>query len=166
MALFTLSKLYRKLPEGKYAIGAFNVYNMEYVQAVITAAEKEKAPVILMIGEAIVPFVGLEMMANICLFAAKRSSIPVVVMLDHGRSINIIDKSIDLGLSVMFDGSNLNIKDNIKLTRKIVKKAHNKGVSVEGELGTIGGSEDNIKFCGSYWNRCISSCYWKLPRFL
>jgi len=146
MLLHSLSDLYKMLPEGKYAIGAFNVHNMEYTQAVIEAAEIEEAPVILMIGEAIVPFADLEMLTNICQFAARNSKVPVLVTLDHGKSVNIIKQSIDLGLSVMFDGSLLPFDENVRITKEIVKEARKNGVSVEGELGVIGGAEDGIKY--------------------
>lgn len=143
MALYSLSELFKLLPEEKCAaIGAFNVHNMEYTQAVTKAAEEERAPVILMIGEPMLPFAGLDMLANICLFAARNSSVPVAVTLDHGKSIDNIKKSIDLGLSVMFDGSRFPFEKNVELTRSVVEMAHRKGVSVEGELGCIGGSED------------------------
>ncbi len=145
MSLYNTSELYEKLPEGKYAVGAFNVHNMEYTQAAVSAAEENKAPVILMIGEPIIPFAGHEMLANICKFAAKKAKVPVVVALDHGKDLNTIFKSIDLGLSVMFDGSDLPFKENIKKTKKVVERAHEAGVSVEGEIGVIGGSEDGEK---------------------
>ena len=140
--LFSPSELFHMFPEEEYAIGAFNVHNMEYTQAVIKAAEIEKAPVILMIGEAMLPFAGLEMLAHICKFAAQNSKVPVAVTLDHGKSLDNIKKSIELGLSVMFDGSGLSFEKNVELTRSVVEMAHRKGVSVEGELGCIGGSED------------------------
>jgi fructose-bisphosphate aldolase, class II len=142
MALFSPQELFDNLPPGKFAIGAFNVHDMEYTQAVIKAAEAEKSPVILMIGEPMISFAGLDMLANICLFAARNCNVPVAVTLDHGKSMTNIDKCIELGISVMFDGSCLPFEENLKLTKEIVSKAHHAGLSVEGELGSIGGSED------------------------
>ncbi len=142
MALHNVSELFKLFPEEKRAIGAFNVHNMEYTQAVIKAAEIEKAPVILMIGEAMLSFAGLEMLTQICIFAARNSRVPVAVTLDHGKSMDNIKKCIDLGISVMFDGSKFSFEQNVELTRSVVEMAHHKGVSVEGELGCIGGSED------------------------
>jgi fructose-bisphosphate aldolase, class II len=143
MLLHSLSELYGMLPEGRFAIGAFNVHNMEYTQAVISAAESENAPVILMIGEPIVHFAGLEMLTNICQFAARNCRVPVVITLDHGKSREIIKKSLKLGLSIMFDGSDLPFEENLRITKEIVAEARKVGVSVEGEVGVVGGSEDN-----------------------
>lgn len=142
MSMHSVKALYDGLPPGEYAIGAFNVHNMEYTQAVVAAAEAENAPVILMIGEPMIPFAGLDMLSTICTFAARRSSVPVAVTLDHGHSMANIERCIELGLSVMFDGSKLPLEENIRLTREIARKAHDAGVSVEAELGSVGGSED------------------------
>jgi len=142
MSLYSVSELYKGLPRGKYALAAFNVHNMEYTQAVIKAAEKMNAPVILMIGEPMIPFAGLKMLSTICKLAAHNTRIPVAITLDHGTKMDIIDESIKLGLSVMFDGSLLPFEKNIKIAREVVKKAHEFGVSVEGELGSIAGVED------------------------
>jgi len=143
MPLFTPKEMYSGLPAGKTcAIGAFNVHNMEYTQAVVKAAEIENAPIVLMIGEPMIPFAGLDMLANICLFAAKRSAVPVAVTLDHGKSITNIEACIKLGISIMVDGSHLPFEENIRFTREFAEKAHSSGLSIEGELGSIGGSED------------------------
>jgi len=142
MSLYSVSELYKGLPRGKYALAAFNVHNMEYTQAVIRSAEKEDAPVILMIGEPIIPFAGLKMLSTICKFAAYNTKIPVAITLDHGKKMDLINESIKLGLSVMFDGSLLPFEENVKLTREVVEKAHSSCVSVEGELGSIAGVED------------------------
>ena len=145
MSLYSISELYSGLPEGKYAIAAFNVHNMEYTQAVIEAAEEENTPVILMIGEAMIPFAGLGMLSTICKFAANNTKIPVSILLDHGKNIDIIDNAIKFGLDIMFDGSLLPFEKNIKITCEIVDKAHRLGISVEGELGCISGAEDKEK---------------------
>ena len=142
MPLKTVPELYELLPEGAHAIGGFNVNNMEYVQAVVRTAEEERAPVILMLGEPMLPFIGLEMMTAICRFAAESTQVPMAVSLDHGRTPATIDRFIELGLSIMVDGSKLSFEENIAFTRRYVQKAHERGLPVEGELGTIGGSED------------------------
>ena len=127
---------------GGFAIGAFNVHNMEYTQAVIQAAEMENAPVILMIGEAMIPFAGLDMLAAICLHAAKHTHIPVAVALDHGKKPSSIERCLELGISIMFDGSHFPFEENVNMTKAVCEQAHSLGLSVEGELGSIGGSED------------------------
>ena len=142
MSLYSVANLYRFLPQEKFAIAAFNVHNMEYTQAVIRAAEEENAPIILMIGEPMIPFAGLGMLSTICQYAAQETPVPVAVALDHGKKMSIIDESIKLGLSIMFDGSRLSFEKNIRLTREVVNKAHQFSISVEGELGSIAGAED------------------------
>ena len=139
--LYTTEQLFDTVPEG-CAIGAFNVHNMEYTQAVVRAAEEENAPVILMIGEPIIPFAGLDMLSTICLHAARHSQVPVAIALDHGKIKENIDRSIELGLCLMVDGSHLSYEENIAFTRDAVERAHAKGLSVEGELGSLSGSED------------------------
>ena len=143
MPLFTTNQLYEMLPSLKLdAIGAFNVHNMEYTQAVVEAANRENKPVILMIGEPILKFAKLDMLSTIALFAAEKSKVPIAVALDHGKNIENCIKCVDLGMSVMVDGSNLPFEENIKLTSEIVNYAHAKNISVEAELGSLGGIED------------------------
>lgn len=143
MPFYNVSDLFKVMSKkGDFAIGAFNVHNMEYTQAVIKAAELENAPVILMIGEPIIPFAGLDMLTAICRHAAENSKVPVAITLDHGKQQENISRCIDLGISVMFDGSHYSFEENVRLTRDVVERAHKAGVSVEGELGSIGGVED------------------------
>lgn len=137
---FELLSLTNKL--GGFAVGAFNVHNMEYTQGVIKAAELEDSPVILMIGEAMIPFCGLDMISTICLHAAQNTHIPVAIMLDHGKKMENINRCLELGIPVMFDGSHYPFEENVRLTTEICKKAHALGLPVEGELGNISGSED------------------------
>lgn len=124
------------------AVAACNVHNMEFAQAVARAAQDEAAPVILMIGEAMIPFAGLDMLACICRHVAKEVSVPVAVALDHGKNPANVERCIELGLSVMFDGSHLPFEENVSMTRAFAQKAHAAGLSIEGELGAIGGVED------------------------
>ena len=131
--------------QGGFAVGAFNVHNMEYVQGVIKAAETEDAPVLLMIGQAMIPFAGLDMLAAICLEAAYKTAQPVAVALDHGSNHDDIMRCLDLGLSIMYDGSHHPFEENVRLTRQYTEIAHERGLSVEGELGSFAGSEDGEK---------------------
>lgn len=124
------------------AIAACNVHTMEFAQAVAWAAQDEGAPVILMIGEAMIPFAGLDMLAAICRHAADEAEVPVAVALDHGKNPANIERCMALGLSVMFDGSHLPFEENVRLTTAFARKAHDAGVSIEGEIGAIGGVED------------------------
>ncbi|NLJ24927.1 MAG: class II fructose-bisphosphate aldolase [Firmicutes bacterium] len=145
MALVTLQEILPKRA-GDYAVGAFNVHNMEYTQGVISAAEAEKAPVILMIGAPMIKYFGLGWMAAIGRYAAESASIPVALHLDHSRDFELIKQAIGCGFSsVMIDGSGLSFTKNIELTKRVVDFASKAGVSVEGELGAIGGKEDNIE---------------------
>ncbi|MBW2967211.1 class II fructose-1,6-bisphosphate aldolase [Candidatus Woesearchaeota archaeon] len=128
-----------------YAVGAFNVYDMESVQAVVAAAEAEKSPGIIATTEGAIEYAGHEFLAELIELAAKRSKIPFSMHLDHGKDMDIIRNCLKLGYtSVMFDGSHFQFKQNIRETKKVVTLAHKKGVSVEAELGTIGGVEDKV----------------------
>ena len=124
------------------AIGAFNVHNMEYTQAVVQAAEATHMPVILMLGEPMLEFADLEMLSTIAKSAAQRSSMPIAVTLDHGKKMENIQRCIELGISVMVDGSALPYEENVQLTKTVVDMARKTGVSVEGELGSLAGIED------------------------
>lgn len=143
MSLVTPKELYDLVKDKKMAIGAFNVHNMEYTQAVIQAAESENMPVILMLGEPILEFADLEMLSTITLFAAKNAKVPVAVTLDHGKKMSNILRCIELGISVMVDGSDLPYNENVEFTRRVVELAHKRGLSVEGELGSLSGIEDD-----------------------
>ena len=140
MPLVTPDSLYKMIPKNKRcAIGAFN---MEYTQAVVKAAESENTPVILMLGEPVLKFAGLDMLADIALHAVRNSRIPMAVTLDHGKKMENIERCIELGISVMVDGSHMSYDENIRFTREIVKIAHSSGLSVEAELGSLAGIED------------------------
>ena len=143
MPFVTTKQLYGLLPAGQaMAIGAFNVHNMEYTQAVVQAAEVTHMPVILMLGEPMLEFAGLEMLSTLAKSAAQRSSMPIAVTLDHGKKIENIQRCIELGISVMVDGSALPYEENVQLTKTVVDMARKTGVSVEGELGSLAGIED------------------------
>lgn len=146
MALFTVAELLsRRKPGAGYAVGAFNVYHMEDVQGVVAAAETEEAPVILQISEGAIRFAGLDYIALLSRHAAEQAAVPAAIQLDHGSSYNVAVKCVRAGFSsVMIDASRLPFEENIKLTAKVAQMAHAAGVSVEGELGRVGGKEDDI----------------------
>jgi len=145
MALVTVAELLKKAEEGKYAVGAFNCNNMEIVQAIITAAEAERAPVIIQASQGAIKYAGLEWVAGMAKLAAERAKVPVAIHLDHGTSFEQCVKCIRAGFSsVMIDGSKLPFEENVALTNKVVEVARAVGVSVEAELGKIGGTEDDI----------------------
>jgi len=127
------------------AVAAFNVHNLETVQAVVEGAEAEGAPVIIQTTPGTLQHAGISYIAAIVKTAAEKSNIPIALHLDHASSFEIIIQAIRNGYtSVMFDGSKLPYKENVVLTREIVKIAHAAGVVVEGELGKIGGTEDDV----------------------
>lgn len=141
MPLVTMHELLIEKKDQKWGIGMFNVANLEFASAVIEAAEELKAPVMVGLPERFFQYVDMETISRLCINMAKRSSVPVVVHLDHGRTYDVIIKALRYGFSsVMVDGSSLAFDDNVKKTAEIVKIAHAMGVSVEGELGYIGRS--------------------------
>lgn len=142
--LANLKKLLGPARQKHFAVGAFNVNNMEILQAVMCAAEAKKSPVILQTSEGALRYGG-KYLFPMLKQAANDSKIPVAIHLDHGQKLETVKKCVKLGYSsVMIDASHLRFEENIKLTRKAVSIAHKKGVSVEAELGTIGGAEDLV----------------------
>ncbi len=145
MALVTVREILTPRPQG-WAVGAFNVHNMEDVQAVVWAAEELKAPVILQVSESALKYAGAPYLAGIVKAAAEESTVPIALQLDHGRDFELIRAAVKAGFtSIMFDGSHLPYEENVRETRKVVELAHAHGLSVEGELGRVGGKEDNIE---------------------
>jgi fructose-bisphosphate aldolase class II len=138
MALVTLKDVLGKAMPADYGVPSFNVHNLEFVRAATRAAEELRAPVILAIAPVSIEHAGLEELAALARVQALRAPVPVVVHLDHGRDIEVVRRSIDLGLSsVMYDGSDLPFEENIRRTRAVVEMAHRAGVSVEGEIGHV-----------------------------
>jgi len=136
----------QKAAKKGYAVGHFNINNMEILQGVVQAANNLKAPIIVATSEGSIKYAGMNFLFDLAKTASELSKVPVALHLDHGRDMKMIKQAIKLGYSsVMFDGSHLPFNKNIKLTRKVVKLAHKKGISVEAELGTIGGVEDTVK---------------------
>ena len=145
MVLVTGKKLLDKANKGNYAVGAFNVNNLEILQAIVWAAEKQKSPVILQTSEGAIQYAGLEELYCMINIAAHRSKIPMALNLDHGRDLGLIRKCIKIGYtSIMIDASHYPLEKNITTTKKVVGWAHAKGISVEAELGTIGGAEEKV----------------------
>lgn len=145
MALVSMDYLLEKAELGGYAIGAFNCNNMEIVQAIVAAAEAEKSPVIIQASQGAIKYAGLEYIVNLVETAASTVSIPVALHLDHGTSFEQVVRCIRSGFSsVMIDGSQLPLEENIALTKRVLEIANIVGVSVEAELGKIGGTEDDI----------------------
>ena len=144
--ILTTNKVIQRFAEKRgFAVGAFNVYDMESVQAVVRAAELEKSPAIIATTEGAIEYAGHRMLAGIIKSLTKDSGIPFSLHLDHGKDMRIIKDCIKLGYtSVMIDASHHDLYRNIQITRKVVEMAHRKGISVEAELGTIGGVEDNV----------------------
>lgn len=129
-----------------YAVGAFNINNMEIIQAIIEAAEETRSPVILQASQGGIKYAGIEYIAVLAKEAAEKATVPVAVHLDHGTDFDQVMKCIRHGFSsVMVDGSKFPLEENIGVTKKIVEIAHAVDVSVEAELGKIGGTEDHIK---------------------
>jgi len=129
----------------KFAVGQFNINNLEFTQAILEAATELRSPIIFGVSEGALKYMGLEFTVAIAEAAAKKSGLPIALHLDHGSSFEVAMKCIRAGFSsVMFDGSHYPFEENVRLTKEVVKAAHAMGVSVEGELGTIGGVEDDI----------------------
>lgn len=151
MALVTSTEMFKKAYEGHYAIGAFNVNNMEIIQGITEAATMEKAPVILQVSKgarAYAKHIYLVKLVEAALQDAEDNGVdlPIVLHLDHGPDFATCKACIDGGFtSVMIDGSSLSFEENIKVTRQVVEYAHDHGVVVEGELGTLSGVEDDVK---------------------
>jgi fructose-bisphosphate aldolase class II len=145
MPLVPLRTLLDAAEQGRYAVGAFNCNNMEIVQAIVEAADELRSPVIIQASQGAIKYAGLHYVAGLARLAADAATVPVALHLDHGTDYNTVIACIRAGFtSVMFDGSQWPKDENIARTKEIVKVAHAVGVSVEGEIGKIGGVEDDI----------------------
>ena len=146
MALVTTTEMFKKAYAGGYAIGAFNINNMEIVQAIAEAAGEARSPVILQVSAGARKYAKQEYLMALALAAIKDSNIDLALHLDHGADFEICKACIDGGFtSVMIDGSHHSFEDNIKVTKQVVEYAHAHGVVVEGELGRLAGVEDDVK---------------------
>ena len=145
MALVTTKEMFKKAYEGHYAIGAFNINNMEIIQAITEAAGELKSPVILQVSAGARKYAKQAYLVNLAQAAIEDSGIDLALHLDHGADFEICKSCIDGGFSsVMIDGSHHSFEDNIALTKKVVEYAHAHGVVVEGELGVLAGVEDDV----------------------
>jgi fructose-bisphosphate aldolase class II len=145
MPLVTSKEMFKKAYEGGYAIGAFNVNNMEIVQGITEAAKEENAPLILQVSAGARKYAKHTYLMKLIEAALEDTGLPICVHLDHGEDFEICKSCIDGGFtSVMIDGSKYPFKENMRLTKQVVDYAHDKGVVVEGELGKLAGIEDNI----------------------
>ena len=147
MALVTSTEMFKKAYAGGYAIGAFNVNNMEIVQAITEACREEKAPVILQVSKGARAYANHTYLVKLVEAAViECPEIPIVLHLDHGPDFETCKACIDGGFtSVMIDASSKPFEENIEITRKVVEYAHDHGVVVEAELGTLAGIEDDVK---------------------
>lgn len=146
MALVTSTEMFKKAYAGGYAIGAFNVNNMEIVQGIVEAAKEEQAPLILQASAGARKYAGPVYLKKLVEAAVADSDLPICLHLDHGPDFESCKSCIDGGFtSVMIDGSKLPFAENIALTKQVVEYAHAHGVVVEGELGKLAGIEDDVK---------------------
>lgn len=145
MPLVTTKEMFEKAYAGGYAIGAFNVNNMEIIQGITEAAKEENAPVILQVSAGARKYAKHDYLVKLVEAAIIDTDLPIALHLDHGEDFEICKACIDGGFtSVMIDGSKHSFEDNIALTRKVVEYAHAHGVVVEGELGKLAGIEDDV----------------------
>ncbi|MDY5497219.1 MAG: class II fructose-1,6-bisphosphate aldolase [Anaerobutyricum sp.] len=144
--LTTTKELLINAQAGRYAVGAFNVENMEMVQAVLEAAEELQSPVILQTTPSTVKYAGLDFYLANVKTAAERTNVPVVMHLDHGNSFDLAMQALRVGYtSIMIDGSHESFEDNIALSKAVADACHPGGVPVEAELGKVGGKEDDLE---------------------
>ncbi|MDO4539811.1 MAG: class II fructose-1,6-bisphosphate aldolase [Syntrophomonadaceae bacterium] len=145
MALVPVTELLLKAEAGGYAVGAFNANNTEIVQAIAMAALQERSPVIMQASQGAISYAGLEYITGMVKLAADEYDVPIALHLDHGTDFDQVVKCIRSGFSsVMYDGSKHSLEENIAMTNKVLDIARPVGVSVEAELGKIGGTEDNV----------------------
>ena len=143
MPLVNMKDLLLDAQKGGYAVGSFSIANMEMILGVIKAAEETKSPIILQIAEVRLNHSPLHIIGPTMIAAAKGAKVPVAVHLDHGTTLECIQQALDLGFtSVMFDGSHLDVEENIAMTKKVIEMAKPHGAAVEAEIGCVGGSED------------------------
>lgn len=146
MPLVTSLKMLNDAMNGGYAVGAFNIENMEMVKAVIQAAEELNAPIMLQTTPSTVKYGTIETYAALVIAEAKNANVPVCLHLDHGNSYALTLQCIKSGYTaVMIDGSAESFEDNVKITQKVVEAAHSMGIPVEAELGKVGGKEDDLE---------------------
>ena len=145
MALVTTTKMFEKAFDGKYAIGAFNINNMEIVQAIARAAKAKNSAVMLQVSMSALKFAGPKYLKGMVDAAVDETGIDIALHLDHGPDLDAVKLCIDSGFtSVMFDGSHYEYEENVKKTKEAAGYAHSKGVVIEAELGRLAGIEDDV----------------------
>ena len=145
MPLVTTKEMFKDAYAKGYAVGAFNVDNVDTFKAVVRAAEETNSPVIVAISSGALKFIGKEYVRDMVDCALKTAKAPIVLHLDHGKSVELCKECVDLGFtSVMIDASSYDFETNIKMTKEVVEYAHARGVVVESELGAIAGIEDDV----------------------
>lgn len=145
MALVTTKEMFRKAYEGGYAIGAFNINNMEILQGIVDAAEETGSNVIVQVSSSALKYARPTYLKKLVEAACEDSTIDIALHLDHGADFEACKTAVDLGFtSVMIDGSHHSFEENIKVTKEVVDYAHAKGVVVEAELGRLAGVEDEV----------------------
>ena len=150
MPLVTTKEMFEKSMKEKFAIGAFNVNNMEIIQGIVDAAAKENSPVILQASSSAIKYARIPYLRKMIEAALEEHDIPIALHLDHGPDFETCKMCIDNGFtSVMIDGSKYDFEENVALTKKVVDYAHSKGVVVEAELGKLAGIEDDVNVADS-----------------
>ena len=145
MPLTSPAEMFEKAYSGGYAVGAFNVNNMEIVQGIMSAAQAERSPLILQVSAGARRYAGQTYIVKLVEAALEESDLPLCLHLDHGQDFDICKQVIDAGFtSVMIDGSHHSFEENIRVTREVVEYAHERGVWVEAELGQLAGVEDDV----------------------
>ncbi len=150
MGLVTTKEMFEKSMKEHFAIGAFNVNNMEVLQAVVDAAKEEKSPVIIQASSSAIKYARINYLMKMIEAAVEETDVPIALHLDHGADFEICKTCIDAGFtSVMIDGSKYDFEENVALTKKVVEYAHARGVVVEAELGKLAGVEDDVNVASS-----------------
>lgn len=145
MPLVTTKEMFEKSMKEKFAIGAFNINNMEFIQAITGAANEAKSPVILQVSSSAIKYAKMNYLIKMVEAAVEETDIPIALHLDHGPDFETCKMCIDAGFtSVMIDGSKYDFEENVAITKKVVEYAHSKGVVVEAELGKLAGVEDDV----------------------
>ena len=145
MPLVTSKEMFKKSMDEHFAIGAFNVNNMEIIQGIVDAAAEENSPVILQVSSSAIKYARIGYLRKMVEAALEEHDIPIVLHLDHGPDFETCKMCVDNGFtSVMFDGSKYDFEENVRLTKQVVDYAHEHGVVVEAELGKLAGVEDDV----------------------
>lgn len=145
MPLVTTKEMFEKSMKEHFAIGAFNINNMEFIQAITDAANEKKSPVILQVSSSAIKYARIPYLVKMVEAAVETTDIPIALHLDHGPDFETCKMCVDNGFtSVMFDGSKYDFEENVRLTKEVVDYAHSHGVVVEAELGKLAGVEDDV----------------------